>query len=115
MWMSSITPEELRQSISSLKQLSEVPGPPKEHDLVLDAGSAHHLSIERENEIASNLAFLAATSDDIQKVMAVCIEEHRNGEGITIQVASNSGDLSEVTAGFGKLGLILEKAARRGW
>ncbi|KAH8671923.1 hypothetical protein BGZ60DRAFT_527361 [Tricladium varicosporioides] len=113
MWKSTITPEHLRQSIRILKNLNEVPEPPKEHILVIDTNSAHQLSIERENEIASNLAFLSAASDDNNRVMAVCIEEHPSGDGITIRIASNSGDFSEVINGFKRLATILEKATGR--
>ncbi|KAH6668873.1 hypothetical protein B0J14DRAFT_152312 [Halenospora varia] len=113
MWKSTVAPEQLQQSISSLQRLNEVPEPPKEHVLALDVGSTHHLGIERECEIASNLAFLSATSDDSKRVMAVCIEEHPNGNGITIRIASNSGDFSEVIKGFRMLATILEKAAQR--
>ena len=67
----------------------------------MSKGDSHHcLNPSRENEIASNLAFLSATSDNSLKVMAVCVEEHFNGKGITIRVASNTGDLSTVTSGF---------------
>ncbi|XTI83593.1 hypothetical protein V2W45_117976 [Cenococcum geophilum] len=58
------------------------------------------MSISREKGIASNLAFLSATSDDCLKVMAVCVEEYRNGEGTTIRIALNTGYLSEVKNGF---------------
>ncbi|TVY14781.1 hypothetical protein LARI1_G007475 [Lachnellula arida] len=113
MWESAITQQQLRQSISRLRKLNEVPEPPRENILIPDVGSTHDLSIERENEIASNLAFLSATSDNNQKVMAVCVEEHTTGEGITIRIASNSGDLSEVTSGFRMLATVLEQAAQR--
>ena len=46
--------------------------------------------------------------------MAVCVEEHCNGEGITILVISNTGDLSAVVQEFMTLAKILEQAARRG-
>jgi hypothetical protein len=114
MWGSAVTQQQLRQSISRLRKLNEVPELPKENVLALDINSTCRLSIERENEIASNLAFLSAISDDNRKVMAVCVEEHPNGEGTTIRIASNSGDLSEVTNGFKMLATILEKTARRG-
>jgi hypothetical protein len=113
MWGSAVTREQLRQSISRLRKLNEVPEPPKENVLAPGVDS-HHLSVEREKDIASNLAFLSATSDDNQKVMAVCVEEQLNGEGITIRIASNSGDLSEVTNGFKMLATILEQSAQRG-
>jgi hypothetical protein len=82
--------------------------------LALDLELTRHLSVERENEIASNLAFLSATSDDSQKVMAACVEEHPDGKGITIRIASNSEDLSEVTNDFQMLATVLEQAAQRG-
>jgi hypothetical protein len=115
MWGSAVTQQQLRQSISRLQQLDEVPEPPKENVLALGIDSTRHLSVERENEIASNLAFLSAISDNSHKVMAVCIEGEPSREKTTIRIASNSGDLSEVTAGFKILATILEKAARRGW
>jgi hypothetical protein len=46
--------------------------------------------------------------------MAVCIDEDESSEAITIRVASNTGDLSEVVTGLKRLGRILEQAARRG-
>ena len=65
-------------------------------------GLTRHLAIERENEIASNLAFLSAISIDNQKVMAVSVEKHPNGKdrNFNSNVASNSGDLSEFTNGL---------------
>ena len=60
-------------------------------------------------------AFLSTTSDDSLKVMAVCVEEHYNGRGITIRVAANTGDLSAVTTRFIRLARALEHAVRRGW
>jgi hypothetical protein len=114
MWGGAVTQQQLRQSISRLRKLNEVPELPKDNVLAVDIDSTRHLSSERENEIASNLAFLSAISDDNQKVMAVCVEEHPNGEGTTIRLASNSGDLSEVSNGFKMLATILEKTARRG-
>jgi len=113
MWGSSTTWAQLQSSINQLATLNQVPEPPKENTLLLGQ-STHRLNIMRENEIASNLAFLSATSDDSLKVMAVCVEEHVSGTGVTIRIASNSGDLLEVTSGFTILAGSLEQAARRG-
>ena len=114
MWGSATTPQHLRDSINCLRELTEVPEQPKENVLVLRVKLNHHLDISRENEIAGNLAFLSAISDDYLKVMAVCIEEHLNGNGMTIRIASNTGDLLAVTTEFVLLAKILEKAASRG-
>jgi hypothetical protein len=87
---------------------------PSENLVVPKVDQTRHLSISREKEIASNLAFLSATSDESLKVMAVCVKEHCNREGITIRIASNTGDLSAVIREFMTLARILEQAARRG-
>lgn len=114
MWGGVVTRSQLQQTISSLWELNEVPEVPVENLVALEEDSTRRLSIAREKEIASNLAFLSATSDNSLKVMAVCVEENNNGEGVTIRIASNTGDLSAVTSGFTMLATILEQAARRG-
>jgi hypothetical protein len=73
----------------------------------LETASAHHL-------IASNLAFLSATTDDSLRVMAVCVEERADGRGATVRVASNTRDLTAVTKGLKMLTIALEQAVRKG-
>lgn len=114
MWGASISHQQLRKSIDRLRSLKEVVEPPGENETVPRIGSAHRMSIKREREIASSLAFLSAASDDNLNVMAVCIEEHLDGKGCTIRIASNSGKNSEAMDGFKELAKILEQAARRG-
>jgi len=113
MWGSATTREQLRGSINHLARINQVPERPIENSLV-PRNSAHQLSILRENEITSNLAFLSAISDDSLRVSAVCVQEQPNGKGITIRIASNTGDLSNVISGFRTLARSLELAARRG-
>ena len=74
----------------------------------------HRLSILRENEIASNLAFLSATSDNSFKVIAIYIKEDLNGEELTIRIILNTGDLLVIISGFILLAKTLKQAARRG-
>jgi hypothetical protein len=114
MWGGAITRLQLQQTISRLRKLDELPEVPSENLAVPEVDQTRHLSISREKEIASNLAFLSATSDESLKVMAVCVEERCNGEGITIRIASNTGELSAVIREFITLAKILEQAARRG-
>lgn len=114
MWGGATTRSKLLNSIASLGEVSRVPEAPIENTIGSRLDSNRCLSFPREREIASNLAFLSATSDNYLKVMAVCVEEHSNGEGLTIRIASNTGDLSAIRDGFSELAMILEKAARRG-
>jgi hypothetical protein len=114
MWDSGISRKRLIQNITLLWTVNQVPEKPKENHLVSDNNKTHRLTLERENEIVGNLAFLSATTDDSLKIMAVCVEEDESGEAITIRVASNTGNLAEIVKGFETLGRILERAARRG-
>lgn len=114
MWGSSITQKRLMQNINQLRSLNQVPEEPAENPPVLNVDTAHQLTIDRENEIVSNLAFLSAITDNYLEVMAACVEEDESGEAITVRIASNSGDLSVVVEGLTRLARVLEQAARRG-
>lgn len=114
MWGGVTTRPQLQESIRRLWRLSEVPQAPEENCLVDDRPLQRRLSVSREQEIASNLAFLSATTDDSLRVMAVCVEERPDGRGCTIRIASNTGDLTAVTSGMRRLSNVLELAARRG-
>lgn len=47
-------------------------------------------------------------------VMAVAIEEDADGNGITIRLASNTGDLSSIREALSGIAKTLEKALTRG-
>ncbi|PMD60360.1 uncharacterized protein K444DRAFT_642993 [Hyaloscypha bicolor E] len=91
---------------SRLRKLDELPEGPCENLAVPKGDQTRRLSILREKEIASNLAFLLATTDESLKVMAVCIKEYYNSEGITIRIVLNTRDLSAKTTG--RLALITQ-------
>jgi hypothetical protein len=114
MWGGEITRQQILQSICLFQTLNQVPEPPKDHLLSTENDPKYCLSALREKEVASNMAFLSSISDNPLRVMAVCIEEHDNKEGITIRMASNTGDLSLVVNGFNKMAQVLEQAARQG-
>jgi hypothetical protein len=102
------------QTISRLRKLDELPKVPSENLAVPKVDQTRHLSISREKEIVSNLAFLLATSDKSLKVMAIYVKERYNGEGITIRIALNTRDLLAVIREFITLAKILKQVARRG-
>jgi len=114
MWNSEITRAELLNSINKLQRIRRIPESPQENALRPSFESAHRLSISREQEIACNLSFIAAISNNPLRVMAVCVEEHSGGEQITIRLASNTGELIEITNGFRVIAAVLMEAARRG-
>ena len=61
------------------------------------------LTIERETEIVDNLAFLSTSTDDPNRVMAVCLEEDPGHYRLVIRMASNTGILDEVEEGFNEI------------
>ena len=95
-----------------LSSLLTVPGPEQECDLPPES-EGYQLSVGREKQLADSLAFLSATKDDGYKVMAVAVEEHLDKNGMTIRLASNSGDLSGIKSGFQNIADILMRAAAR--
>jgi len=113
MWGGVITCLQLQQTISCLRKLEELLEGPRENLAVPKGDQTRRLSISWEKEIASNLVFLLATTDESLKVMAVYVEEYYNSEGITIWIALNIRDISGVIQEFMTLAKILEQAARR--
>ena len=104
----------LVENITLLWTLTEVPEQPKEHKLSCGNDEARQLSSERERQLADSFAFISASTDDMLRVMAVCVEEDPDKMGMTIRLASNTGDLSRITEGFNGIANALERAALRG-
>ena len=102
------------EDITLLWVLNEVPETPLKNNPPSILNSRRQLSVEREKEITENLAFLSATTEDSKRVTAVCIEEHTQEAGLTIRVASNAGNISEIEEGLKRIAKILEEAAARG-
>ena len=94
--------------LSYLRKLDEFLEVLSENLAVPKVDQTRYLSISREKWIASNLAFLLATSDKSLKVIATCIKEHCNGEGITIRILLNIRDLLVIIREFITLAKILQ-------
>ncbi|KAE9373733.1 hypothetical protein N431DRAFT_482672 [Stipitochalara longipes BDJ] len=92
MWNSSVTREHLLQKISLLAILESVRDHPKRHALISPPGWRSSLTIEQEQEIVSNLAFLSSRSKNSKRVVAISIEEDHDGQGMVIRMAVNGGD-----------------------
>ncbi|KAL8822476.1 MAG: hypothetical protein Q9191_006787 [Dirinaria sp. TL-2023a] len=114
--ISRTTPHKsLKEAITLLSMLNEYPECPKENQpkdfSVLS--SIYQLSFQHEKQISENLAFLSDTTHDSAKVMAVCLEEARDGRSCTIRLTSNNGDVNKVVLGFKLMATILEQGASR--
>ena len=86
---------------------------PKENRLRESYDKRRQLSLDREQQLVDNFAFISATTDNSLRVMAVCIEEDADKKGMTIRLASNTGDLSSVSQGFKDIARTMEKASSK--
>lgn len=106
--------ETMIENITLLWTLSEVPERPKENRTKCEIDKSRQLTLEREVQLASSLAFISASTDNMLRVMAVCIEEWPDQQGLTIRLASNTGDLSRISKSFKDIADTIERAALRG-
>ena len=103
----------LVENITLLWTLCEVPGHPKENRINGGLNKGRQLSWDRERQLVDSFAFISASTDDVSRVMAVCIEEDPDKQGMTLRLASNTGDLSHVIQGFNGIARSLEQATWR--
>jgi len=103
----------LIENITLLYTLTEVPEQPTENQLTCAEDGTQQFTAAREMQLADTFAFISATTADMFQVTAVCIEEDRNRMGMTVRLASNSGDLSSIATGLKEVANTLEEAALR--
>ncbi|OCT49038.1 hypothetical protein CLCR_04631 [Cladophialophora carrionii] len=110
---------ELGEEIVLLRLLTAEPTMParnvlvEDSDLRLPTDAGRMLSLANERDIVDNLAFLSATSNEPEKVTAMCLEEGPGSDSCTIRIAMNSNKLSGLVADFDKIARILETADRK--
>ena len=108
----------MRQQIILLQMLNHTPGRPSEtavSDRANKNDDSHPrtLSLRCEKAIAESFTFLAAITDDPQRVLAVCVEERQKGKSLAIRMAVNHGDLEKVKTGLRRVTTVLERVAQR--
>ena len=106
----------LAQNIFILQALNETPVPPSENSI--DDYAASHadsptrvLTLVHERRLAEILTYWASSSDDPRKVIALCVEEKKNGQAMVIRLAVNHGNLDHVKVAFNAMRVTLEEAA----
>lgn len=108
------TRQRLVENITLLWTLNEIPEQPKDNISRREEDETRQLTLERERQLADSFAFISASTDNMLCVMAVSIEEDADRNGITIRLASNTGDLSSMREELDDIAKTLEKAATRG-
>ena len=104
----------LVENVTMLWTLNDLPEQPKDNTVGRESDETRQLPPERERQLAENFAFISASTDNMRRVMAVCVEENLDKKGITIRVASNTGDLSRIKEKLDGIAKTLETAALRG-
>ena len=107
------TRQRLIKNITLLWTLNEIPEQPKDNISRCEDDRTRQLTLERERQLADSFAFISASTDNMLRVMVVSIEEDTDRNGITIRLASNTGDLSSMKEALGDIAKTLEKAATR--
>ena len=102
------------ENITLLWTLNDIPERPAKRLTSTETSTNRSLTTEQERKIAGHLAFLSATTDNSRKVMAVCVEEKDDHEGLVVRLASNTGDITAVLDGFKEIARILEVACTGG-
>jgi hypothetical protein len=102
----------LAEDIALLYMIDCVPEPPARNSppaafLEVKAENGA-LTLKQECDIVEAIAFISATSDDPDKVTAVCIEQHLDPIGMTVIMAANTGNLESVKAGLQRIFGILK-------
>jgi hypothetical protein len=101
------------ENITVLRILNEIPDVPRKNLLPSHSDSTRQLTIDRERDLADCFAFLSARTDDMQKVMAVYVEEDLDHTGLTIRMAVNTGPFTNMKRGLRNIAILFKTASLR--
>lgn len=115
----TVSHQRLKENITLLWLLGREPGEPAENHIPQrlreeTLSFSRRLTIERERDLVDTLAFISASSEGPEDVIAVCVEEHEGQEGMTFRVAANRGDLQPRIDALRRIASILECVASEG-
>lgn len=96
-----------------LWSLTEVPEITRESALI-SSTSAWKLSVDKEKQLADDLAFIASSKEGCKQVKAVRVDENHDGNGVTIRVAANTGDLTHTVQELQTIADTMVQAGHRG-
>lgn len=106
------SPLRLAENVTLLQKVNSEPGRPSENAIPCLELDERALKLRHERDIADCLAFVSTYSNDPNRIMALCIEEKPNRQGLIVSVAANAGNLDTLTSGMRGIVSILENEAR---
>ena len=102
--------------ISLLHFANEIPEHPQKtpsEEKESDPTSRRVWSLKQEKDLAEAFVYIAASTDDPRKVIAISVQED-GANSLQVNLAVNHGRLDSVHHAFLKIGRILERVARNG-
>lgn len=105
---------QLLHRISLLHFANEIPEYPQKtssEEKEPNTVSRRVLSLKQEKDITRAFAYIAASTGDPRKVVAISVQED-GAESLQVNLAVNHGRLDSVHNGFLKIGRILERVAQ---
>lgn len=113
------TEQVLRENIALLGLLGKEHKLPAEYQIPPDfrgcqTSFPRQLTMERERDLVDTLAFIAASSHDSDKVIAVCVEEQQDGKSVMVRIAANSGEMQPRKEALKRILSTLEHVALQG-
>ncbi|KAF2270470.1 hypothetical protein CC78DRAFT_573757 [Lojkania enalia] len=95
-----LSPLRLTENIHLLERLRNKPIPRTANRLINTSNdNGRQLSLRKELEIVEDLTYLSVYSNDPADVMALCIEEQANHEGMIVSIATNTGPSQHLQKG----------------
>lgn len=117
-----ISEDEFRRNMIRLSKASaEVPQQqkyvwsiPSAYLIAQPSSSVRLLSLDKEQRLADDFAFIAAAKQGASKVAAVCIEETEQHTGLIVRVAANDGVDEDTKAGLENICNHLSNCTKNG-
>jgi len=103
----------LTEIIALLQKTCNKPIPPTRNKLPdLTPDDSRTLSIKQELDIVNCLSYLASYSDNPDRVLALCVEEKSDHEGLVVSLATNTGSTAYLEQGVRSIMEVLQCQAR---
>jgi hypothetical protein len=103
----------LAETIALLQKTCDKPISPTRNKLPDNApNDGRKLSVKQELKVVSCLSYLASYSDKPDRVMALCVEEYPDHQGIKVALATNTGSTVWLEQGVRSILEVLQLQAR---
>ena len=108
---SQITRRRLIEIITLLWTLIEISEQSKKNKLNCENDETKQFITKRKKQLVNNFAFISISTNDMFRIMIVCIEKNLDQNKMTIRLTSNIEDFSRITKNFKNIARTLQKTS----